>query len=166
MEIIAKSDGKSRDLHPITIITLLDKNHRRIACKVLLDQCCLDKGLISWDMANMLGLPTSTGDSKVFAMANSTFCLNEVLKMNKAMLPCLSSNGTFTIKLMVIRNQCDMEMNYGVIIGQEFMRLLDLDTSVRDNTISWEDCKISMVPRDYWTTHQILQQKHCLFKQD
>jgi hypothetical protein len=56
-------------------------------------------------------------------------------------------------------------MNYGVIIGQESMRLLDLDTSVRDNTVSWGDCEISMVPRDYWTVERILQQKSCLLKQ-
>ena len=56
-------------------------------------------------------------------------------------------------------------MNYGVIIGQESMRLLDLDTSVRDNTISWSDCEVNMVPRDYWTAERILQQKSRLLKQ-
>ena len=52
-----------------------------------------------------------------------------------------------------------MDMNYGVIIRQELMRLLNLDTSVRDNTISWGDQSISMVPRDYWTAERIQQQK-------
>jgi hypothetical protein len=45
------------------------------------------------------------------------------------------------------------------------MRLLDLDTSVRDNTISWGDWEFNMVPRDYWTTERIIQQKSRLLKQ-
>jgi hypothetical protein len=75
MEIFAKlnSESPSQNLHPITIITVLDSNQKRVACKALLDQCCTDRGLISWDIANMLNLPTTTSDSKVFATANSTF---------------------------------------------------------------------------------------------
>jgi hypothetical protein len=38
MEIVAKTNSKSQDLHPITIITLLDKEHKRVLCKPLLDQ--------------------------------------------------------------------------------------------------------------------------------
>jgi hypothetical protein len=37
--------------------------------------------------------------------------------------------------------------NYGVILGEESMRALDIDTSVRNNTISWSDKEITMVPR-------------------
>ena len=165
MEIVTKSDAKSQHLHPITIITLLDNDQKRVACKALLDQCCTDKGLISWDMAKMLDLPTTTGPPKIFATANGTFSSNEALKLDNAMLPCLSTNRSFTIELMVIPKECCVDMNYGIIIGQESMRLLDLDTSVRDNTISWGDCEVNMVPRDYWTTERILQQKSRLLKQ-
>ncbi len=128
MEMVDKSHSQS--LHPITIITLLASNQKRVACKALLDQCCTDKGLISWDMANMLNLPTSTSDSKVFATANGTFSSNATLRLENAMLPCLSTNRTFTIELMVIPKESGVDMSYGVIIGQESMRLLDLDTSV------------------------------------
>jgi hypothetical protein len=116
-------------------------------------------------MANMLNLPTITSDSKVFATANGTFSANAMLKLDNAMLPRLSTNRTFNIELMVIPKECDVDMNYGVIIGQESMRLLDLDTSVRDNTISWDDCEVDMVPHDYWTVERILQQKSRLLKQ-
>jgi hypothetical protein len=64
---------------------------------------------------------------------------------------------------MVIPKDC-MERNYGIIIGQESIWLLDLDTSVRDNTIAWGHCEVDMVPRDYWTTERILPQKSCLIK--
>ena len=111
MEIISESKTKTQHLHPITIITLLDNDQKRAACKALLDQCCTDKGVISWDMANMLNLPTTTSDSKVFAT-------NEALKLENTMLPCFSTNRSFTIKLMVIPKEC-VEQNYGIIIGQE-----------------------------------------------
>ena len=151
--------AKNKGLHPITILTLLDKNQERIACKALLDQCCTDSGLIMWELADMLGLPVTSGEPRTFVTAAGTFITNNVLKVSNAMLPCLSSNHTFTIELMLIPKECSTEMNYGAIIGQESMQLLDLDTSVRDNTISWGDKRIAMVPRDYWTTERIQQQK-------
>ena len=144
MEIVDKSH--SQNLHPITIITLRDSNQKRVACKALLDQCCTDRGLISWDIANMLNLPTTTSDPKVFATANGTFSSNATLKLENAMLPCLSTNRTFTIKLIVIPKECGIDMSYGVIISQESMQLLNLDTSACDNTISWGNCKVNMVP--------------------
>ena len=121
MEIVAKSHRYSQNLHPITIITLLDSNQKRFAYKALLDQCCTDKGLISCEMANMLNLPTTSSKSKVFATANGTFLSNETLKLENAMLPCLSTNRTFTIELMVIPKECGVDMSYGIIIGQESM---------------------------------------------
>lgn len=80
------------------------------------------------------------------------------------MLPCLSTNRTFTIELMVIPKECCREMSYGVIIRQESMRLLDLDMSVRDNTILWGDYNVEMVPFNYWTKERTLQQKSRLLK--
>jgi hypothetical protein len=76
---------------------------------------------------------------------------DEVLHMSGAMLPCLSTTLTFTIELMVAPKQCSLDLNYSMIIGQESMRLLNLDMSVCDNTISWDEEQISMVPHDYWT---------------
>ena len=52
---------RAANLHPITVITLPDKNQRRVACKVLLDQCCTDKGLISQELVEMLDLPMTKG---------------------------------------------------------------------------------------------------------
>ena len=153
---------KEKNLHPITIITLLDKNQQSVACKAVFDQCCTNSGLITWELPNRLGLPTTSGESRSFVTAARTFVTNDTLKTSDAMLPCLSSNRTFTIELMVIPKQCSADINYGVIIGQESMRLLDLDTSVRDNTISLGDQSISMVPQDYWTAKRIQRQKNRL----
>ena len=81
----------------------------------------------------MLNLPTTTSASKIFATAIGTFSSNEALKLENDMLPCLSTNQSFTIELMVIPKECCIGMSYGVIIGQESMRLLDLDASFHDN---------------------------------
>jgi hypothetical protein len=111
MEILNEMDNKGQNLHPITIIILLDKDNKRLACKALLDQCCTDNSLISWDMANMLGLPTTACEPKAFATANGTFSSNKTLQLQNAMLPCLSSNESFTIELMIIPEQCCADMN-------------------------------------------------------
>ena len=51
---------------------------------------------------------------------------DNTLKTSNAMLPCLSSNYTFTIELMIIPKQSSADINYGVIIGQESMRYVTL----------------------------------------
>ncbi len=154
---------RATNLHPITVITLPDKNQKRVACKVPLDQCCTDKGLISQELVEMLDLPTTKGTPRIFTTAAGTVSADRILKIDNAMLPCLSTNRTFTAELMVIPSQ--KSSNYEVILGEESMRALDLDTSVRDNTISWGDKEIPMVPRDYWTMERILRHKARLHKQ-
>ena len=67
------------------IITLLDDNQHRIAAKALLDNCCIDKGLISCDLVNSLGHPTFAGDTRIFTTAAGTFLTNEILQINVAM---------------------------------------------------------------------------------
>jgi len=74
-------------------------------------------------------------------------------------------NCTFMIELMVVPQECSADLNYGVILSQDTMQALDLDTSIRDNTIPWGEEQISMVPHDYWTEEHILQQKACFMKQ-
>jgi hypothetical protein len=71
--------------------------------------------------------------------------------------------SSFTIKLMVLPPQ--KSSNYGVILGEESMRALDIVKSVRNNMISWSDKEIPMVPREYWTEERILHHKMRLSKQ-
>ena len=163
MNINSKTASKTK-LHPITILTVLDKNQHRVACTTLMDQCCTDNGIISWELAEMLDLPTHDTTPKTFSTAASTFTTDKTIKLTNAMLPCLSKSKTFTLELMIIPKECSSDMNYGAIIGQDSMRTLVIDTSVRHNTISWHDNNISMVSRDYWTTERILQQKAKLNK--
>ena len=154
MHITSKTYSKT-NLHPITILTLLNKNQHRVACTTLINQCCTDNGIISWELARMLDLPTHNTTPKTFITAAGTFTMNKTVKLTNALLPCLSTSKTFTLELMIIPKECSSDMNYGAIIGQDSMPTLDIDTSVRHNTISWHDKNIPMVSRDYWTAEQI-----------
>ena len=158
-------DAKKGSFHPITIITLPDKDQQRIACKALLDQCCTNKGLISWDLKKTLGHSTSKGDEKTFTTAAEIFTSDKVLCMTGAMLHCLSTTCMFSIELMVEPKQCSLDLNYGKIIGQETMILLDMDMSVHDITIFWGEEHISLVPCDLWATECIMPQTSCVNKQ-
>ena len=164
MHIISDSPTKE-DSHPITILTLLDSSNHRIACQTLLDQCCTDNGIISWKLVKMLNLPTHDSTPKTFITAAGTFTTDRTIRLTNAMLPCFSTSKTFSLELMVIPEEYSNDMNYGAIIGQESMRTLNLDTSIRHNTISWHDAKIPMVPRNYWTAERIQQHKAQLSKQ-
>jgi hypothetical protein len=164
MHIASKTSTKE-NLHPITILTLLDKNQKRIACTTLLDQCCTDNGIISWELTKMLNLPTHSGTPKTFITAAGTFTTDKTVKLTNAMLPCLSTSKAFTLELMIVPEESSSKMNYGAIIRQDSMRALDIDTSIRHNTISWHDTEIPMIPRNYWTAERIQQERKALHKQ-
>ena len=60
------SSKPSESLHPITVIAAPDKEGKRTAAKILLDQCCTDQGLISFNFANKLGLPKLKADKDLY----------------------------------------------------------------------------------------------------
>ena len=72
----------------------------------------------------------SNGTPYIFITAAGTFTTNHTVRINDVMLPCLLQNHTFTINLMVIPWECSIEMTYGVIVEQESMQRLNLDTSI------------------------------------
>jgi len=78
-------------LHPITDITLPEKDQKRIASKVLINQCCTDQGLISQNLASMLGLLTTKA---TLAPSPPKLC---ILKVENARLPYLSTNRPLSL---------------------------------------------------------------------
>ena len=42
-----------------------------------------------------------------------------------------------------------------MFIGRDLMRELDIDTSIRDDTITWGELTCNMVPKGYWTKERI-----------
>ena len=129
MEISVRNAAKL-SLHPITIITLLDSKQRRVAAKALLDQCCTDKGLILWGLANTLDLVAYKGDKRMFTTTMGTFSATKFLRLTEAMLPCLSMNCMVTLELIIVPEKCSADLNYGVILSQDTMQALNLDTSI------------------------------------
>ena len=118
MEVVAS--GNSKAVHPITVM-IFPKKNGRVACRALLDQCFMDEGLISYALADTLGLSGVMAHPKSFMTAACTFTTNHTVRINDVMLPCLLQNHTFTIILMVIPWGCIIEMTYGVIVEQESM---------------------------------------------
>lgn len=55
-------------------------------------------------------------------------------------------------------------MSYGVIVGPETMRHLDLDTSICDSKKGMGLKQIAVIPRDCWTNRCIQMQKNGLLK--
>ena len=101
MEVVASRNSKA--VHPITVMTFPKKNER-VACRALLDQCCIDKGLIRYELVDTLGLSGEMSHSKSFMTASGMFTTNHTVQIDDVMLPCLSQNCTFTITLMVLQN--------------------------------------------------------------
>ncbi len=106
----------------------------------------------------MLGIPGENCQERIFVTAAGTFTTDQMVCINDIMLPCLSTNRTFTIKLRIIPQQYSHGMTYGAILGQDTMRDLDLDTSIRNGVISWGEHQTVMVPRGYWTDECIRSQ--------
>ncbi len=49
-----------------------------------------------------------------------------------------------------------VSLNYGIVLGLETMKRIDLDTSVKNETISWSDeLSTPMVPQSFWSKERI-----------
>ena len=92
--------------------------------------------------------------------AGGTFHTNRMICIDDVMLPCLSQNHRFMISLMIMPKPSSGDKNYGVIMDQESMKCLDLDSSIRKGNISWGEQQIPMVPRNYWTEKNQKPERH------
>ena len=102
-DVEAIAMAQESDLHPSTVISFGDIEGKRLVASCLLDQCCTGQGLIAHDLATALGIPTHKGNEKVrYRTQGGDFDSGEVIKIENAILPCLSTNRTFLIELNVI----------------------------------------------------------------
>ncbi len=70
------------------------------------------------------------------------------------MLPAITKSRRFSLTLQVSKHQVD----YDVILGQESMRLLKLNTDIVKGVITWgktDTLLVPMVPRDHWIMERI-----------
>ena len=61
-------------------------------------------------------------------------------------LPVLSSDCTLDIELEVV--PVKGHMTYGIILGQDTMRKLEIDTIISKNIFTWKDIQRPMVATD------------------
>ena len=134
-----------------------DKFGGRLVCTALTDQCCTGNGIITDDLANALGCEiTKAKETTTYSTAGGDFVSRYEISIKDAMLPCMSTTRTFDVVLNVMPKEASIDATYGVIMGQDSMRALGIDTSVLSSTITWNNIMIPMVPRGYWNRDSIM----------
>jgi hypothetical protein len=144
--------GVGKKLHPITIMSVSDKLK-----KSLIDQCCT--GHKPNDLAEALGCKFEKATkTQSYKTAAGEFQSQHKISIKEAMLPCISTQRTFDVVLNVMHKEVSgsVDATYGIILGQDSMRALRIDTSVFSNSITWKDLTIPMVPRGYWNYETIM----------
>ena len=71
------------------------------------------------------------------------------------MLPVLSQDKTVTLELEVVPDEA--HMTYSIIMGQDTMHDLQIDTKISTHEIIWEDTHRPMVSRKYWSNKHTKQ---------
>ena len=98
---------------------------------------------------------TECASNNSYTTATGVLKTTKQVKVDNIKLPCLSKTRRFTGVFEVIPEGTN-STPYGVFLGSTKMRELDIDTSLRNNTITWgEDIAIPMVQRGYWTSDRI-----------
>ena len=115
------------ELHPVTVITLTDKNGERLAASILIDYCCTGNGIITWDLSDALGFEmTEVANPQKYKTAGGDFESKYEINVKDAILPCLSTNRTFNSSFDVLPKE--RESKYAIIMGQRTMRKLGINT--------------------------------------
>jgi hypothetical protein len=71
------------------------------------------------------------------------------VRTKRAKLPDLSKRREFKLTLQIVPDT--VSLNYGIVLGLDTMKQIDLDTSVRNETISWSsELSTPMVPQSFW----------------
>jgi hypothetical protein len=137
----------NQQLHPVTIVSFPDKFGGHLVCTALNDQCCTGNGIITDNLANALRCEiTKAKETTTYSTAGGDFISQYKISIKDAMLPCMLTTRTFDVVLNVMPKEAS-NATYGVIMGQDSMRALGIDTSVLLSTITWNDITIPMVPR-------------------
>ena len=68
------------------------------------------------------------------------------------MLPVLSQDRSFSVELEVVP---DRNMSYSIIMGQQTMHDLQIDTKISSYEIIWNDIHRPMVDQNYWSKQRM-----------
>ena len=124
--------------------------------RILLDPCCTGTGLISARVADSLGLNIRPATHHgTFTSVGGKFNTIGYVTVPSVMLPVLSQDKTVTLELEVVPDKANMI--YSIIMGQDTMHDLQIDTKISTHEIIWEDTHRPMVSRKYWSNKRMKQ---------
>ena len=95
-------------------------------------------------------------ETTIYKTAGGNFESRSEISIPDAMLPCFTAQRSFKVVFNVMPKEVSIDATYGVILGQDTMRELKIDTSVLTNLITWDSLTTPMVPRGYWSHETII----------
>jgi hypothetical protein len=141
-------------VHPITVISMPGKDKVTKATTCLVDQCCTGSSMITSAFAKILGIGSTPTTPREFSMANGTLATSTEVNIEGAKLPGLSKRREFKLTLQIVPDT--VSLNYGIVLGLKTMKQINLNTSVRNKTISWSDeLSTPVVPQSFWSKERM-----------
>ena len=102
--------------------------------RVLVDPCCTGAGLISARVADSVGLAIRPATHRgTFTSTSGKFDTIVYVTVPSVILPVLSQDKTVTLELEVVPDEAHMA--YGIIMGQDTMHDLQIDTKISTHEI-------------------------------
>ncbi len=93
--------------------------------------------MITSAFAKILGIESTPTTPREFSTANGTLTTTTEVNIKGAKLPGLSKRREFELTLQIVPDT--VSLNYGIVLGLETMKQINLDTSVRNEMISWSN---------------------------
>ncbi len=138
----------------VHVISMPGKVKVTKATTCLVDQCCTGSGMITSAFAKILGIESTQTTPRELSMANGMLTTTTEVNIKGAKLLGLSKRREFKLTLQIVPDT--VSLNYGIVLGLETMKRIDLDTSVRYETISGSDeLSTPMVPQSFWSKERM-----------
>jgi hypothetical protein len=133
---------------------MLGKDKVTKATTCLIDQCCTGSGMITRDFARILEIESTPTTPREFSTANGMLTTTTEVRIEGAKLPGLSIRREFKLTLQIVPDA--VSLNYGIVLGLDTMKQINLNTSVQNETISWSnELSTPMVPQFFWSKERI-----------
>jgi len=145
-------------LKPVTVVALRTSKKKFLGATALVDQCFTENALISESLADALGYektPIKNGETSRYNTLAGVVETKFEIKVDKIFLPALSRSRHFKTTIQIIPKELGVQ-EHGMFIGQDLMKAIDLDTSMRTDTLTWgSDCGTQMVAKSYWNEERV-----------
>ena len=150
------TNSNKSNKHPVTVALTKDVKGNPFVMRILLDPCCTGAGLISARVAESLGLDIRPATQRgTFTSVGGKFNTIGYVTVPSVILPVLSQTDTVTLELEVVPDEA--HMTYSIIMGQDTMHDLHIDTKISTHDIIWGDTHKPMVSRKYWSNKRMQQ---------